>query len=236
MLLPNRGGCWSWKNLWSVSRWLLVHICSSMRLQLYNLDEQILKVPRFPAFSIISANINSCMESFSPLHYTLCACIIFIHLFTICRNAWVVNEHHVFGRVSGGSDFPAGQMAALCGQCVCVWTRGCEMRASSLVEEGLLRLWLSPRFPVQLCFSIWFELLMCSICGRGHGVKQNTCPVAETRQAGGGGDRRGDGDTTSTCFLLTCQSLLPPSDWKEYLALLRVMISLLLISDNAFQY
>lgn len=36
------------------------------------------------------------------------------------RIARVVSGHHEFGRVSGGSDFPAGQMAALCGQCVCV--------------------------------------------------------------------------------------------------------------------
>lgn len=43
---------------------------------------------------------------------------------------------------------------------------------------------LSPLSPVQLRLSLQLELLMCSICGRGHRVKQNTCLVAEARQAG----------------------------------------------------
>lgn len=38
--------------------------------------------------------------------------------------------------------------------------------------------------PVQLCFSLQLELLICSICGRGQRVKQNTCLVAEAWQAG----------------------------------------------------
>lgn len=75
-----------------------------------------------PASSELSAELHSSTEGSYCffLQCTLCACVIFIHLFTISRNARVVSEHHVFGRVSGGSDFPAGQMAVLCGQCICV--------------------------------------------------------------------------------------------------------------------
>ncbi|KAI9537110.1 hypothetical protein NQZ68_028239 [Dissostichus eleginoides] len=64
-------------------------------------------------------------------------------------------------------------MAALCGQCVCV--RGCEKRASSLMEGRIAHTLALSSVPVQLCFSLQLELLICSICGRGHGVKQNTC-------------------------------------------------------------
>lgn len=78
------------------------------------------------------------------------------------RIARVVSGHHEFGRVSGGSDFPAGQMAALCGQCVwcvcCVWGCGAVRRgpaaAAARWRERLLTLWLSPESQSHLNF--WF--------------------------------------------------------------------------------
>lgn len=155
------------------------------------------------SFSRISAKRPSGEQSFF-LQDTLCGCVRFIQLFPIRGNARVVNERHGFGWVSGGSDFPAGQMAALCGQRLCV-------------DEGLREEGQQPRggriahalalssVPVQLCFSLHLELLMCSICGRGHWVKQNTCLVAEARQAGVNTVR-------SSCCFSTCQSLLRPSD------------------------
>lgn len=95
---------------------------------------------------------------------TSCARFIFIHLGTMKRIARVVSGHHEFGRVSGGSDFPAGQMAALCGQCVwcvcCVWGCGAVRRgpaaaaaaAAARWREGLLTLWLSPESQSHLNF------------------------------------------------------------------------------------
>lgn len=142
-------------------------------------------ITSFPASSRINFTVVKGVTIFSNvvLPCTLCACIIFIHLFTMRRNARVVSERHVFGRVSGGSDFPAGQMAALCGQCVCVdeglWEEGQQPRGGRIAHTLALS-----SVPVQLCFSLQLELLICSICGRGHRVKQNTCLVAEARQAG----------------------------------------------------
>lgn len=94
---------------------------------------------------------------------TLCACIIFIHLFTMRRNARVVSERHVFGRVSGGSDFPAGQMAALCGQCVCgrgavrrgpaaSWREDCSHPGSLLCPRAAVL--LPPTWTFNL-FNMW---------------------------------------------------------------------------------
>lgn len=53
-------------------------------------------------------------------HLSWCAALSFINLFTKRRIAEFVCERRGFGRASGGSDFPAGQMAVLCGQRVCV--------------------------------------------------------------------------------------------------------------------
>lgn len=53
-------------------------------------------------------------------HLSCCAALSFINLFTKRRIAEFVCERRGFGRASGGSDFPAGQMAVLCGQCVFV--------------------------------------------------------------------------------------------------------------------
>lgn len=103
----------------------------------------------------------------------------------------VVSGHHEFGPVSGGSDFPAGQMAALCGQrvwCVCVGMRGCEKRAGSSgggggggpVVEGEIA------HTLALCsVSVPRELLICSICGRGRRGRHNTCPAARATTVSG---------------------------------------------------
>lgn len=60
-----------------------------------------------------------------------------------------------------------------------LWEEGQQPRGGRIAHTLALS-----SVPVQLCFSLQLELLICSICGRGHRVKQNTCLVAEARQAG----------------------------------------------------
>lgn len=112
---------------------------------------------------------------------------------TLSKKVWVVRGHRVFGRVSGGSDFPAGQMAELCGQsvyvCVCVLQPAGGRIAHTLALSSV---------PLQLCFSLILELLMCSICGPGLGA--SWAHVSWPRLCGDGHCGHTD---SSVCLLLS---------------------------------